>query len=232
MDRVREPEFMDTRQQAEAYAEADFSESEDSLINGLDKYLQTIKKNFDQKSLLLDIGCGPGNISEKLAIRWPSIHVLGIDGSEEMLKIARERRKKFINYSDESFLSYRLASLQSILKDRQNYKFNADLIVSNSVLHHVHDPSDFWNGLKVLSGNNVIHYHRDLKRPNCIEDAIYLQEKYLPNAPEVLKKDFLASICASFTSKEVKEQLNKFGLNSLKVSDDEEYHIEIYGVAI
>ena len=231
MDRVKEPELMDSPEQSEAYAEADFSSSEEALINGLGKYLQTIKKNVDQATLIVDLGCGPGNISEKLAMRWPSAHVLGIDGSLEMLKIARKRSESSASGLNRSSLSYELASLKSIIKKSDKFNVNADIVISNSVLHHVHNPSEFWNGLKVLSCQNVVHYHRDLKRPDCIEDAIYLQEKYLPDAPEILKKDFLASLCASFTIQEVKDQLNKFGLNTLKVSDSEEHYLEIFGIA-
>ena len=225
MDRVQEPELMDSLEQSEAYAEADFSVSEEALVNGLGKYLQTIKKDVHPNNLIVDLGCGPGNISEKLTLRWPLAHILGIDGSLEMLKIARKRRQ------NRSSLSYELASIKSIIKKREEFNVNADIVVSNSVLHHVHKPSEFWNALKVLSGKNVVHYHRDLKRPDSIEDAIYLQERYLPNAPEVLKKDFLASLCASFTSQEVKEQLNRLGLNTLRVSDSEEYHLEVFGIA-
>ena len=98
MNRVKEPELMDTNEQTEAYAGADFSSSEDSLINGLDKYLHTKKRELDKKSLIIDVGCGPGNISEKLSIRWPSVQVLGIDGSEEMLKIAKKRQNFLLRH--------------------------------------------------------------------------------------------------------------------------------------
>ena len=148
MERVKEPELMDSPEQSEAYAGADFSASEEALINGLGKYLQTIKKNVDQTTLIVDLGCGPGNISGKIAMRWPSAHVLGIDGSLEMLKIARKRSKSSAGGLNRSSLSYELASLKSIIKKSDEFNVNADIVISNSVLHHVHDPSEFWNGLK------------------------------------------------------------------------------------
>lgn len=230
MDRVKEPELMDTFEQAYAYADADFSSSEESLVNGLEKYLKIKKLDLYSKSLIIDIGCGPGNISEKLSVRWPSVQIIGIDGSKEMLEIARKRRESIDDQARKSCLSYKLASLKSISKNSDNYKLNADLVVSNSVLHHVHKPSDFWKGLKVLSSSSTVHYHRDLKRPDNLEQAILLQETYLPDAPDVLKKDFLASLCAAFTVNEVRDQLDKLGLNSLKVTENEKYHLEIYGV--
>ena len=143
MDRVKEPELMDTFEQAYAYADADFSSSEESLVNGLEKYLKIKKLDLYSKSLIIDIGCGPGNISEKLSVRWPSVQIIGIDGSKEMLEIARKRRESIDDQARKSCLSYKLASLKSISKNSDNYKLNADLVVSNSVLHHVHKPSDF-----------------------------------------------------------------------------------------
>ena len=230
MDRVKEPELMDTFEQAYAYADADFSSSEESLVNGLEKYLKIKKLDLDSKCLIIDMGCGPGNISERLSKRLPPVQIIGIDGSKEMLEIARKRRESLSDEIRKSSLSYKLASLKSILKTSDNYKLNADIVVSNSVLHHVHDSSDFWNGLKVLSSSSTVHYHRDLKRPDSLEQAIYFQETYLPDAPEVLKNDFLASLCAAFTVNEVRAQLDKLGLNSLKVTENEEYHLEIYGI--
>lgn len=38
---------------------------------------------------VVDLGCGPGNLTQTLAVRWPSADVLGIDSSVEMVEKAR-----------------------------------------------------------------------------------------------------------------------------------------------
>jgi trans-aconitate 2-methyltransferase len=38
---------------------------------------------------VVDLGCGPGNLTARLARRWPGAHVLGIDSSAEMIEKAR-----------------------------------------------------------------------------------------------------------------------------------------------
>jgi trans-aconitate 2-methyltransferase len=38
---------------------------------------------------VVDLGCGPGNLTGLLADRWPEAHVLGIDSSAEMVAAAR-----------------------------------------------------------------------------------------------------------------------------------------------
>lgn len=42
-------------------------------------------------SRVVDLGCGPGNSTEVLATRYPTAHIVGIDGSEAMCAEARRR---------------------------------------------------------------------------------------------------------------------------------------------
>ena len=41
--------------------------------------------------LVVDLGCGPGTITERLRRRWPKAAITGIDSSVEMLGAAREK---------------------------------------------------------------------------------------------------------------------------------------------
>ena len=99
MVRFPEPELMQDLHQVRAYSEADFSNSEDSLIARLDEYLIMKGKTLGSDSLIVDLGCGPGNITERLHAKWPWTDIFGIDGSEPMLAIAR-RRSSDSNFSD------------------------------------------------------------------------------------------------------------------------------------
>src|SRR5882757_8349229 len=40
--------------------------------------------------LVVDLGCGPGQLTAALASRWPDAEVQGIDSSEEMIASARQ----------------------------------------------------------------------------------------------------------------------------------------------
>ena len=85
MERVPEPELMVEKEQVISYDEADFSEGEVNLIKQINYYLLRKNISLSEKDLIVDLGCGPGNISEKLAINWPNTEVLGINGSKEMI---------------------------------------------------------------------------------------------------------------------------------------------------
>lgn len=39
--------------------------------------------------VVVDLGCGPGGLTRRLADRWPSAHVLGVDASVEMVRRAQ-----------------------------------------------------------------------------------------------------------------------------------------------
>ena len=225
MKRTPEPELMETPSQVKAYAEADFSKSDSMVVKGLENYLKKERKTLNKSDVILDIACGPGNISERIAKNWPFVKVVGIDGSKEMLNQAEKKLYKSFNRN----LSYELVEINSIATGEKHFPTKADVLVSNSALHHFHDPYKFWNALKKLGKKKCIHFHRDLVRPKSVEKAIEIKENHLSSSPEILKKDFYASLKASFTVDEVNQQLVNAGLSQLEVFQVDELYFEIIG---
>ncbi len=122
-----------------------------------------------------------------------------------------------------------MININSIATGEEEFPIKADVLVSNSALHHFHDPYRFWGALKKLGKNKCIHIHRDLIRPSSIEKAFEIKEKTLSNSPEILKKDFFASLKASFTVEEVNQQILNAGLSQLEVFQIDELYFEIIG---
>ncbi len=230
MKRLPEPELMQNPLQVQAYSEADFSNSDALLIRRIEEYLLVKGKQIDSKSLIIDLGCGPGNITELLSRSWPSVRVFGIDGSGPMLAEARNRKDRRKSFNDLRNVSYFCWNLLSIADGTINFKGTGDLIVSNSLLHHFHDPSQFWKALKSMSSKGSITFHRDLRRPSSMDEAKALQKMYLPDSPEVLINDYLASLQAAFTVEEVKTQLHIEGLDHLSVYEVEDRYLEVVGI--
>ncbi len=77
---------------------------------------------------VLEIGCGTGGFARRLAER--SDHVIAIDLSPEMIRIARERSTQFPN------IEYELADV----RDRQLPDAGFDCIASIATLHHLPFP--------------------------------------------------------------------------------------------
>ncbi len=228
MLRQLEPELMDDHIQALAYSEADFSIGDQNFVENLKAFLTKSDHTLSKDCFLIDLGCGPGNITERLAETWPFAKVLGIDGSKPMLEIAKQR----LHSSASRFnnLSYQQQNLSDITSQIEPCYSPADLIVSNSLLHHLHDPMDLWRSVLSLSVPGTLIYHRDLRRPQSRDDALVLQQKHLPSAPGILIRDFLASLHAAFTIAEVQIQLIDIGLQHLQIMEVEDRYLEVFGI--
>ncbi len=230
MDRVTEPELMTSNEQVQAYSQEDFSLTDNAFLSDLESFMLREGIEINAKSSIFDLGCGPGNITEIIWRKWPKAKVIGIDGSKEMLDIALMRAKDLIKNQGLKRISYIQKNISSICHEENDLAESADVVVSNSLLHHIHDPKIFWQTVKKVASKGAVQFHRDLRRPSSFSDAIYLQEKYLLNAPQILKRDYLASLMASFTVEEVRSQLLHAGLEVLNVSEVEDRYLEIKGI--
>ena len=229
MERTVEPELMERKEQVISYARADFSEGENNFINQIYYYLIKNDINLNKGELIVDLGCGPGNISEKLSIKWPKASVVGIDGSKEMIKIAELNKKTSSNLGRLKNLRYICADIKNLKPSDISLKTNISLLVSNSLIHHITYLDDFLNCLEKLSSNQTINFHKDLKRPNDEKLALELKEKCAEKYNHILTNDYYASLKASYTLKELKNFIFKSELSSLEVFEEGDQYLVIYG---
>jgi trans-aconitate 2-methyltransferase len=82
---------------------------------------------LDAPRLVFDLGCGPGNVTLRLARRWPGARVVGLDSSAAMLARARVAAPA---------LAFEEADLE-----RWAVEPGADLLFSNAVLQWLPDPT-------------------------------------------------------------------------------------------
>ena len=131
MERSPESELMEATSHAAAYAAADFSSSDASFVNRLASLTREYDLSPTPCNLLVDLGCGPGKVTEQLARRWSNWTVLGIDGSAAMLNLAVERRD---NSRDSLLhnLHYCRLDLTRLSNQASNFYRQAGIIVSNS----------------------------------------------------------------------------------------------------
>ena len=228
MERVPEPELMEEKEQVISYDEADFSEGEVNLINQINQYL--LKKNISlgEKDLIVDLGCGPGNISEKLAIKWPNTAVVGIDGSKEMI-LRAEYNNSIYNQKKLKNLRYICSDIKDIKSNNFLFKKRISLLVSNSLIHHITNLEDFFNTIRILSSNITVNFHKDLKRPLDEKSALELKAQCSTKYNEILTNDYYASLRASYTFKELKNFILDNDLSSLDVFEEGENYLIVYG---
>ena len=221
MQRIPEPELMTGLEQARAYADADFNDSDQAFLA---RVRQLFPEGLGER--LVDLGCGPGNISFRLAFSYPAAAVFALDGSAPMLALAREQLQLQVQQWPQ--LAERLRFVQAVLPDPA-LPGGASALLSNSLLHHLHDPGVLWRSLRQLAAPGAAVYVKDLRRPACLADAEALRARYLADAPPVLQHDYLASLQAAFTPEEVAAQLSAAGLDGLQVASLEDRYLEVWG---
>lgn len=211
---------MEGAEQAQAYAEADFSATDQAMVERIaDLYGDGLGAR------IVDLGCGPGNISFRLAVRYPLSEVLGVDGSGAMLAFAEARLEQ------EQQGSRPAGSLcfQQVLLPAPGLEGGYDAVVSNSLLHHLHDPQVLWRTVRQLAAPGAAVYIKDLRRPADQATLERLVATHAAQAPPVLQHDYRQSLRAAFTAPEVEEQLRQAGLEQLLVRDLDDRYLEIMG---
>jgi 2-polyprenyl-3-methyl-5-hydroxy-6-metoxy-1,4-benzoquinol methylase len=218
MQRIPEPELMDEAEQAMAYAMADFEEPNQRFVGYFESTFPELRAGA-----VLDLGCGPGDIVIRLAARHPGLVVHGIDGSSAMLHFACERLHQSPG------LSGRVQFVEGILPGASLPLPAYDAIISNSLLHHLHDPAVFWSAVRESGAPDAAVLVMDLFRPPSAAAARAIVEKYAAAEPEVLRKDFHASLCAAFEPGEIRAQLAASGLGGLEVQTVSDRHVLVTG---
>jgi len=220
MKRTPEPELMEDELQARAYAEADFSEAHGHIMRVFDIEFP----GLDIEGNILDLGCGPGDITFRLARRFPRARVYGVDGSRAMLELAEERRSK------EQDVAERVTFILGRIPGAPIPPLRYDVITGNGFLHHLHDPRVLWDTVIEYSHPWTVIFIADLFRPESEEEARRMVERYAADEAGILRRDFYNSFLAAFTPEEIGSQLKEAGLDELRVRKISDRHVIIWGV--
>jgi ubiquinone/menaquinone biosynthesis C-methylase UbiE len=215
--RIEEPELMDDDVQAKAYAEADFAAPHNAWV---DAALSMIRQ---QAGIVLDVGCGPADVVTRLALRAPRMIIDGVDGAEAMLALGRKRVDAF-------GLGNRVRLHRCLLPHDALPRTAYDVVTSNSILHHLHQPQALWTTLRRASRPGTEVFIADLMRPASTDAAQAIVDQHAANEPDILRRDFYASLLAAFTVSEVKDQLAAAGMSHLQVSATSDRHLLVHGV--
>ena len=211
MERVLEPELMDDPEQARAYARADFEEENQGFVDRFVEFYPEFKAGY-----VLDLGCGPADIPIRLARKLSECRITGVDGSPPMIAIG-------LDVICVAGLADRIALRcerfqDTVLPERAN------AVISNSLLHHVPNPLQFWYTVKKLAQPGAVVLVMDLLRPESSEAAQAIVDKYAADEPAILRRDFYNSLLASFTEDDVAAQLAEMNLSRLLIDVPDDRH--------
>jgi ubiquinone/menaquinone biosynthesis C-methylase UbiE len=218
MQRIPEPELMNEAAQALAYAEADFAEPHNHCI----ELLKTALPHLPKTGIALDLGCGSGDVTLRLARALPDWAIDGLDGSPAMLQYGHQAVHA-------AGLEQRITLHTAYLPDAEAPRDRYTLIFSNSLLHHLADPMVLWQSIHRWAEPNAAIFIIDLMRPDSTQIAAQLVDQYAANEPEILRRDFYNSLLAAYRISEVQAQLQQAGLEYLVVKPVSDRHFILWG---
>jgi 2-polyprenyl-3-methyl-5-hydroxy-6-metoxy-1,4-benzoquinol methylase len=209
--RVPEPELMEDVAQAQAYAAADFSTENQGFVDRFAEYFPEWKGGH-----VLDLGCGPADIPIRFAGAYPGARITAIDASQAMIDLAEQAVKEA---GFDGRIRLRCERFQDLSLEEPG-----DVALSNSLLHHLPNPLQFWFRLKQLVKPGSAILVMDLLRPESTEAAHDLVEQYAADASPILKRDFYNSLLAAYTEDEVAAQLAEMNLSRLLIDVPDDRH--------
>ena len=217
MNRTLEPELMESDAQVQAYAAADFSQENQGFVDLFREYFPEFSDGH-----VLDLGCGPGDIPIRLARAVPGCRITAVDASAPMIRLAEEA-VRHAGLSDR--ITFRCERFQDLAGANM-----ADAAMSNSLLHHVPNPLQFWHKLRVAVKPGSPVLVMDLLRPESPEEAQAIVDRYASGAPDILRRDFYNSLLAAFTEDEISAQLAQMNLTRLIIDVVDDRHWVVGGI--
>ena len=215
--RIPEPELMDDEAQAEAYATTDFSEPHQAFVTHFSQRFPHFSGGE-----VMDLGCGPADITVRFALAYPRARLFGVDGAKAMLDCGR----RLVRQRD---LHQRIELRELLLPCPGFPERTHDAVICNSLLHHLPDPAVQWTVAAACAGPGAPIFVMDLYRPATSEQARALVEQHSGDASELLKQDFYNSLLAAYREPEVRDQLATAGLGHLTVELVSDRHMVVWG---
>jgi ubiquinone/menaquinone biosynthesis C-methylase UbiE len=211
MERILEPEVMDSLTEAIEYDAMDFTE-----VN-TDFALKAIALGPPEQGIVLDAGTGPGRIPVIISQMRSQWQIIAIDAAQSMLEVAAQHVQQA---NLQSSISLELVDAKSLPYEDGHF----DMIISNSLVHHLPDPLPFFKELKRVVKSNGGILIRDLFRPANAEIMNALVDSIGEEYDEYQKKLFRDSLNAALTLDEVNQLIFQVDLQQVKVYQSSDRH--------
>jgi ubiquinone/menaquinone biosynthesis C-methylase UbiE len=210
MERILEPEVMDTWLEATAYDAMDFE--------SVNTAFATDAISLDPHAIkILDVGTGTARIPILMCQHQPQYLITGVDLAQSMLIIGQRN-------VEAAGLTQRIR-LERVDSKKMPYPdLEFDLLISNSLVHHLPDPLSFFAEIKRLVRPGGAILIRDLIRPENDRIVNELVAKVGGDYDAHQQQLFHDSLKAALTLAEVQDLIDRVGLSQVKLTQSSELH--------
>jgi ubiquinone/menaquinone biosynthesis C-methylase UbiE len=210
IERILEPEVMETWEDAVEYDAMDFTEVNTAFAD-------CAVQMAPPSGLVLDLGTGTARIPILVLQRNPKLFIEAVDFSINMLKLGRQNIYK-------TGMEGCIVLKRADAKKLNNPGHSFDFVMSNSLVHHLPNPRPFFHEVKRVAKPNAGILIRDLLRPKSSAEFSRLVELYTDSDTDHQKKLFSDSLHAALTLEEVHAILRDAGLGNLKLYQSSDRH--------
>ena len=225
LPRVLEPEVMDTVEEAVDYDSMDHGQVNRQFVDDLLAFCSCAAGGTTLQGTILDLGTGTALIPLELLSRGcVSASILASDLSLEMLRLADRHVRQ--NGHSRSVLP-----LFSDAKTLPLGDASCDVVMSNSIVHHIPSPLDVFREMRRVIRPGGTLFVRDLMRPASDAQVEHFVVTYAGEENEHQKQMFRQSLHAALTVEEVRQFLAESGFNPDWVAASSDRHWTIAGRA-
>jgi ubiquinone/menaquinone biosynthesis C-methylase UbiE len=166
---------------------------------------------------ILDIGTGTAQIPVELCRRLDNCRVMATDYAISMLEIAR------LNIEVSSLID-RIQLCHADAKQLPHPNEYFDSVMSNSIVHHIPDPSSVLAEAVRVARPGALLFFRDLLRPESEEAVRQLVETYAGQENDHQRQMFENSLRAALTLDEIRALVCQLGYPAETVQATSDRH--------
>jgi ubiquinone/menaquinone biosynthesis C-methylase UbiE len=213
LERILEPELMDSASEAHDYDTMDHSQVNQVFVADLLAFLSLRGEALS----VLDVGTGTAQIPIALCQKYPKVNIIAIDMAQHMLTVGQANVER-AGFKDRIRLQ---------LCDAKRMPFGDatfDCVMSNSIVHHIPEPATvFAEMARVVKPGGAL-FIRDLLRP--VDEAALggFVQKYAGDANAHQQQMFGDSLHAALTLEEVRAIVTRLGIETGTVKQTTDRH--------
>ena len=210
LERVLEPEVMDSVSEAQDYDNMDHGAVNQLFVNDL---LEAGAMGMQ----VLDLGTGTAQIPVQLCRQHDTCQVMAIDLAANMLDFAR------YNIEAEGLIErifLQQIDSKELLFDTESF----DTVMSNSIIHHIPQPSTVLSEALRVTRPGGLLFFRDLLRPDTSEQVSQLVQQYAGSENEHQQQMFDDSLRAALSLDEIRQLITELGIDTESVQATSDRH--------